>query len=123
MQGLSINQRYRLRRWPRTGLPVRWGGYAIWLAMAGALQAQELPSGQPPKAGSAQDASAVPLNPSSVDSEGPAAFKKMSLEELMDQQVTSVSKEPEPLGQAPAAIQIITHHQIRRPGASSLPGA
>jgi iron complex outermembrane receptor protein len=47
----------------------------------------------------------------------------MSLEELMDQEVTSVAKEPEPLGQAPAAIQIITHDEIRRSGASSLPEA
>jgi len=41
----------------------------------------------------------------------------------MDQQVTSVSKEPEPFGQAPAAIQIITNDEIRRSGASSLPEA
>lgn len=47
----------------------------------------------------------------------------MSLEQLMNQEVTSVSKEPEPLGQAPAAIQIITNEAIRRSGASSLPEA
>jgi len=47
----------------------------------------------------------------------------MSLTELMDQDVTSVSKTPEALGQAPAAIQVITNDEIRRSGASSLPEA
>lgn len=59
----------------------------------------------------------------STASTGPDVFKKMSLEELMNQEVTSVSKEPEPFGQAPAAIQIITNDEIRRLGASSLPEA
>lgn len=54
---------------------------------------------------------------------GTDAFKNMSLEQLMNQDVTSVSKEPEPLGQAPAAIQVITNDEIRRSGASSLPEA
>ena len=47
----------------------------------------------------------------------------MSLQELMDQDVTSVSKAPQPLLQAPAAIQVITNDEIRRSGASSLPEA
>ena len=41
----------------------------------------------------------------------------------MNQDVTSVAKEPEPLLQAPAAIQVITNDEIRRSGASSLPEA
>ena len=52
-----------------------------------------------------------------------AAYKKMSLVELMNLDVTSVSKEPEPYGQAPAAIEVITQDQIRRSGASSIPEA
>ena len=47
----------------------------------------------------------------------------MSLEELMDQSVTSVSKGAEPYGQAPAAIQVITQEDIRRSSASSIPEA
>ncbi len=35
-------------------------------------------------------------------------YKKMTLEQLMDLDVTSVSKEPEPYKNAPAAIQVIT---------------
>ena len=41
----------------------------------------------------------------------------------MDQDVTSVSKEPEPYGQAPAAIDVVTQDEIRRSGASSIPEA
>ncbi|SPE52266.1 TonB-dependent receptor plug [Verrucomicrobia bacterium] len=52
-----------------------------------------------------------------------AAYKQMSLEELMNLDVTSVSKTPEPYGQAPAAIQVITSDEIRRFGASSIPEA
>jgi iron complex outermembrane receptor protein len=52
-----------------------------------------------------------------------AAYKSMSLEELMDQPVTSVSKTPEPYGQAPAAISVITSEEIRRSGAASIPEA
>jgi iron complex outermembrane recepter protein len=56
-------------------------------------------------------------------SESTEAYKKMSLTELMDLDVTSVAKQPEPYGQAPAAIQVITREDISRSGASSLPEA
>jgi iron complex outermembrane receptor protein len=52
-----------------------------------------------------------------------AGFKRMSLEELMDQPVTSVARAPEPFGQAPSAIQVVTGEDIRRSGASSIPEA
>ena len=50
-------------------------------------------------------------------------LKKLSLEELMNLDVTSVAKQPEPYGQAPAAIQVITGEEIQRSGASSIPEA
>lgn len=53
----------------------------------------------------------------------PVTLRKLSIEELMDIEVTSVSKTPEPYAQAPAAIQVITGDQIRRSGASSIPEA
>ncbi len=53
----------------------------------------------------------------------PVIYKKMSLEELMDHDVTSVAKQPEPYGQAPAAIDVITGDDIQRSGASSIPEA
>src|SRR5258706_916491 len=50
-------------------------------------------------------------------------LKKMSVEELMDIEVTSVSRRPEKLSETASAIQVITGEQIRRSGASSLPEA
>jgi iron complex outermembrane receptor protein len=47
----------------------------------------------------------------------------MSLEQLMNVQVTSVSRRPQSLIQAAAAIQVITSEDIRRFGATSLPEA
>jgi iron complex outermembrane receptor protein len=52
-----------------------------------------------------------------------AALKNLSIEQLMDIQVTSVAKQPEAYGQAPAAIQVITGDDIQRSGASSIPEA
>src|SRR5690606_35872778 len=51
------------------------------------------------------------------------ALKQMSLEELMDLEVTSVSRRPEKWLEAPAAIQVITGEDIRRSGASNIPSA
>jgi len=51
------------------------------------------------------------------------ALKKMSVEELMDIQVTSVSKRPEKLSEAASAIQVISAEDIRRSGATNLPQA
>jgi iron complex outermembrane recepter protein len=56
-------------------------------------------------------------------SQSPDALKKLSIEQLMNLQVTSVSKRPERLSQTASAIQVITHDDIRRSGASSLPEA
>jgi len=53
----------------------------------------------------------------------PMELKKMSLEELMDLQVTLVSKQPEKLSEAASAIQVITSEEIRRSGVSTLPEA
>jgi iron complex outermembrane receptor protein len=50
-------------------------------------------------------------------------FKKLSIQELMDIEVTSVSKSVEPLGGAAAAVTVLTSEDIRRSGATSLPDA
>jgi iron complex outermembrane receptor protein len=47
----------------------------------------------------------------------------ISLEELAQTRVTSVSKEEEPLFQTPAAVYVITAEDIRRSGARSIPEA
>jgi iron complex outermembrane receptor protein len=65
----------------------------------------------------------VSASATSVDSPASAALSQMSLEQLMNVQVTSVSRRPQSLIQAPAAIQVITSEDIRRFGATSLPEA
>jgi iron complex outermembrane receptor protein len=50
-----------------------------------------------------------------------ADLKQLSLEELMDVEVTSVSRTSEDLGRAAAAIAVITNEDIRRSGATSIP--
>lgn len=50
-------------------------------------------------------------------------LKRLSLEELMNVEVTLVSRRPERLLQAPAAIQVITADEIRRSGAFNLASA
>jgi iron complex outermembrane receptor protein len=49
------------------------------------------------------------------------ALKRLSIEQLMNLEVTSVSGRPERLAAAASAIQVITQEDIRRSGASRLP--
>src|SRR5437016_10361201 len=51
------------------------------------------------------------------------SLKKLSLDELMQVEVTSVSKRTEKLADAPASIFVISSEDIRRSGASTLPEA
>ncbi|HYP16506.1 MAG TPA: TonB-dependent receptor, partial [Opitutus sp.] len=48
-------------------------------------------------------------------------LKQLTIEELMSIEVTSVSRGPMPLGDAPSALQLITQQDIRRSGATSIP--
>lgn len=50
-------------------------------------------------------------------------LQNLSLEELMNIQVTSVSKRPEKLTEVASAIQVITAEDIRRAGVTTLPEA
>lgn len=67
---------------------------------------------QPMQAGPAQD-------PAQVDAG--AELKNLSIEELMQIDVTSVSRRSEPFSQVAAALSVITGEEIRRSGANSLP--
>lgn len=54
---------------------------------------------------------------------GIASLKRMSLLELTEVEVTSVSRSAQPLGEAAAAIAVLTRQDIRRSGATSIPEA
>jgi iron complex outermembrane receptor protein len=53
----------------------------------------------------------------------PDSLKQLSLEELMDLNVTSASRHPEKLSETATAIEVITADDIRRSGATSVPEA
>ncbi len=53
----------------------------------------------------------------------PSTLKAFSVEQLMDLDVTSVSKRPERLFTAASAIQVVTSDDLRRSGVTSLPEA
>lgn len=52
-----------------------------------------------------------------------AELKKLSLDELFNQRISSVSKRPQRLAGAASATEVITQEDIRRSGATSLPEA
>ena len=64
--------------------------------------------------GSAQSTDTIPSS---------SELKRLSVEQLMEINVTSVSKQPEKLSEAASAIQVITNDEIRRSGATSIPEA
>ncbi len=49
------------------------------------------------------------------------SLKKLSLEDLMRMEVTSVSRQESTVGQSPAAIFVVTPEMIRRSGATNFP--
>ncbi len=99
-----------VRNGPR---PVR----PIWITTAVALSLLVMAARA--TAQQVQDSLAQP--PDSASS--PTVLKKLSVEELMNVVVTSVSRRAEPLSHAASAIQVITQDDIRRSGATSLPEA
>jgi len=57
------------------------------------------------------------------DQNPPANLKQLSLEQLGNLEVTTVSKEPEEIQKTAAAIYVLTQEDIRRSGATSIPEA
>src|SRR3989338_6756703 len=49
-----------------------------------------------------------------------ATLSEMSLEELMNVEITSVSKTPQVLSKTPAAVYVITNEEIKRSGRTTL---
>jgi iron complex outermembrane receptor protein len=69
-------------------------------------------------------AAAAPAYPAQDDQLAQATqLKSLSIEQLMEIDVTSVSRRSEPVSGAAAAITVITGEDIRRSGASNLPDA
>ena len=93
----------------------RGAAAAVFLALPGAVRAEEppLPAAAPPPAAR----QTMGGGPDDQD------LARLSLEELSLVEVTSVSRRPEALADAAAAIYVISAEDIRRSGAISLPEA
>lgn len=63
------------------------------------------------------------MNASSSNASTQKDLTNLSIEELMNIEITSVSKKPERLGDATAAVFVITQEDIRRSGVTSIPEA
>jgi iron complex outermembrane recepter protein len=74
-------------------------------------------------AAQAQNTPTASQSPAATAAQGAAALKNLSMKELMDIEVTSVSRRPEKLAETASAIQVITQDDIRRSGATRLPEA
>src|SRR5438046_10585231 len=59
----------------------------------------------------------------SAQNQGVPDISRMSIEELMNVEVTSVAKRPQKVADAAAAIFVLTQEDIRRSGATSIPEA
>lgn len=68
-------------------------------------------------------AALLPREPAFANADQLAALKRMSVDELLNVEVTSVSRRGEGLRNAAAAIAVVTADDIRRSGATSVPEA
>ena len=53
----------------------------------------------------------------------PSELKKLPLEQLLDVEITSASRRPEPISQAASAIDVLTEETLHRSGVTNLPDA
>ena len=63
----------------------------------------------------------IPASSSDDDQQPNNPVKELTLEQLGNVEVTTVSKEPEQLWKAAAAVFVLTSDDIRRSGATSIP--
>lgn len=61
--------------------------------------------------------------PPQITSLSPSQLKKLPLEQLVDVEINSASRRPEPLSQASSAVDVITGDEIERAGAMNIPDA
>lgn len=98
----------------RTGM--RFLCVAIAVASAAGAFAQEAYR-------SASEPEPPPAPPAESPYRSPSELKKLPLEELVDVEIVSASRRPEPLSQASSAIDVITADDMRRAGVTNIPDA
>lgn len=60
---------------------------------------------------------------SAIGATSPLDLKKLSVEQLLETEVTTVSRKPQPKSEVPNAIDVITGEEIRRSGVTTIPDA
>lgn len=65
----------------------------------------------------------APAEPPPPENVSPTELKKLSLEELVDIEITSASRRPEKLSQTASAVDVITAEDIERAGVTNIPDA
>src|SRR6266568_9468273 len=112
--GLPNHARNHLQEKANSPQPANDAGKpGYWMAFAVCLIAGLLPSVQAQEKRPAPQPAAAVAEIGGPDAQGPSAYKKLSLQELMDIEVTSVSKRAEKLSETASAIQVITQEDIR----------
>src|ERR1700677_4942517 len=95
----------------------------IGLTVAQCALGVEPPATQPAtqEASGPADSSAKANPPATQESPAKSDLSDLSLEDLMNVQVTSVSKQAEKIADAPAAVTVISPEDIQRSGLGSIP--
>ena len=68
-------------------------------------------------------ASMESVSPPDAPYRSPSELKKLPLEQLLDVEITSASRRPEPISQAASAIDVLTEETLHRSGVTNLPDA
>jgi iron complex outermembrane recepter protein len=112
---------HRLKGFRMARLSNRWSKWIARAALAAALAASRA-RGVPTTAPSDQDTTQPSAQPSATQaSPGGPDLTNLSLEDLMNVQVTSVAKEPQKIADAPAAVTVIGQDDIQRSGLATIP--
>ena len=108
-------------------ISVWWSGFAIWLAVASTLPAQQLQPDQPPATSSTQ-APVAPINPATTSTgasskTSSASLHNLSLEQLLDVRMTTestISRVDEKIDEAAGSVYVYTRKDIQNRGYHSL---
>ena len=106
----------RLRR----GSFVASGIFLVFIASSQQARPQSPPSAQTAQSQQASRTQQSPQSPDSTQAQ-PKDLTKVSIEDLMNMEVTSASKKEQKLSRVAAAIFVITQEDIRRSGATNIP--
>lgn len=98
---------------------------AVWLAAAAAesVRADDRPAEPRPPEANINPPKPVPPKPKPAAPQNGRRLSDVSLEELMNIEVSSVSRKEQKLNQTAAAVYVVTQEDIRRSGANSIPEA